>query len=253
MLDVPPLITAADDNWAATAEFYALIPWADSTTTVRGFSANTYLNPSLIFAEQLQSAFAMRASVEYKRLGLLSDVSYTQLGAQKSFNTSRGLLNGNSTVTSINGIYDLALRYRLGAKEAAVGAPGEFSLIPYAGVRVVQAQLLVAAQLQGQRTYLNQGTLSRTWAEPLLGLQGSIFLTQRLRAFGRADIAGFGLAGQQDLTGNAQLGLGYAVGNNTSLNVSMRYFGQAWNNGATPDNGYNSYQYGPEVSVKFFF
>ena len=83
MLDVPPVITAADDNWAATAEFYALIPWADSTTTVRGFSANTYLNPSLIFAEQLQSAFAMRASVEYKRLGLLSDVSYTQLGAQK--------------------------------------------------------------------------------------------------------------------------------------------------------------------------
>jgi hypothetical protein len=47
---------------------------------------------------------------------------------------------------------------------------------------------------------------------PLLGLQGSIFLAPRLRAFG-----------------------------------------QAWNNGATPDNGYNSYQYGPEVSVKFFF
>jgi hypothetical protein len=36
MLHVPPVITAADDNWAATAEFYALIPWADSTTTVRG-------------------------------------------------------------------------------------------------------------------------------------------------------------------------------------------------------------------------
>jgi len=89
--------------------------------------------------------------------------------------------------------------------------------------------------------------------EPLLGLQGSIFLAPRLRAFGRVDIAGFGLAGQQDLTGNAQLGLGYAVGNNTSLNVSMRYFGQAWNNGATSDNGCNSYQYGPEVSVKFFF
>jgi len=30
----------------------------------------------VIFGEQLQSAFAMRASVEYKRVGLLADVSY---------------------------------------------------------------------------------------------------------------------------------------------------------------------------------
>jgi hypothetical protein len=80
-----------------------------------------------------------------------------------------------------------------------------------------------------------------------------VFLSPKLRAFARGDIAGFGLAGAQDLSGNAQLGLGYAVGNSTTLNVSMRYFGQAWNNGASPDNGYTSHQYGPEVSLKLFF
>jgi len=251
--DLPPVVAAPNSNWAATAEFYALIPWADSSTTVKGFDAVTTLNPSEIFGEQLQSAFAMRASIEYKRVGLLADVSYSQLGAQQSFNTSSGLLSGNSTVSTINGIYDLALRYRFGSREAAVGVPGEFTLIPYAGVRLVEAQLVVEAQLQNLRQFIKQGNLSRTWAEPLIGLQGSVFLAPRLRAFGRFDLAGFGLAGEQDLSGNAQLGFGYAVGNNTSLNISMRYFGQTWNNGARLDNGYTSHQYGPEVAVKFFF
>jgi hypothetical protein len=252
-----PVEGPAVSPWAGTVEFYGLIPWADTTTTVRGFETSTALNPSLIFGQLLQSAFAMRASGEYNRIGLLTDLSYTQLGAEPSRSTARGLLSGRSTVTSINGIYDLALRYRLGDQETAVGKPGQFNLVPYAGVRLVEAQLTVAAELNGQgpagRQYAQQGSLSRTWAQPLVGLQGSVFLSPKLRAFARGDIAGFGLAGAQDLSGNAQLGLGYAVGNSTTLNVSMRYFGQAWNNGASPDNGYTSHQYGPEVSLKLFF
>ena len=252
-----PVERPAVSPWAGTVEFYGLIPWADTTTTVRGFESSTALNPSLIFGQLLQSAFAMRASGEYNCIGLLTDLSYTQLGAEPSRSTARGLLSGRSTVTSINGIYDLALRYRLGDQETAVGKPGQFNLVPYAGVRLVEAQLMVAAELNGQgpagRQYAQQGSLSRTWAQPLVGLQGSVFLSPKLRAFARGDIAGFGLAGAQDLSGNAQLGLGYAVGNSTTLNVSMRYFGQAWNNGASPDNGYTSHQYGPEVSLKLFF
>jgi hypothetical protein len=87
----------------------------------------------------------------------------------------------------------------------------------------------------------------------LLGTQATVFLSPRLRAFGRADIGGFGLGGAQDLSGNAQLGLGYAVGNSTDLNLSWRYMGIAYDNGASRPNGFASYQNGVEVGLKFFF
>ena len=69
----------------------------------------------------------------------------------------------------------------------------------------------------------------------------------------RADIGGFGLSGSEDLSGNAQIGLGYAVGNNTDLNISWRYSGINYNTGDTPDSGYNSYRNGFEIGLKFFF
>ena len=136
-----------------------------------------------------------------------------------------------------------------------MGTPGQFSLIPYAGIRVIDAQMDVAAQvdLGNILSVQRQGNFGRTWAQPLLGTQASLFLSPRLRAFARADIGGFGLGGAKDLSGNAQIGLGYAVGNSTDLNVSWRYFGLDYNNGDKPDSGFSSYQNGLEIGLKFFF
>ena len=105
----------------------------------------------------------------------------------------------------------------------------------------------------GKRLFEREGRLARTWVQPLIGTQASVFLSPRLRAFARADIAGFDLAGQRDLSGNAQLGLGYALGNRTDLNLSWRYFGIAFDNGADRPNGYTSNQNGVEIGLKVFF
>jgi hypothetical protein len=198
-----------------------------------------------------------RGSLEQGRFGLLADLSYNRIGDERSRTTRRGLLTGKAAVTSDLGIYDIALRYRLGARESAVAAPGSWTVIPYAGVRIVDAALGVEAQLRGNGPFglrlQRQGELSHTWAQPLLGTQATVFLSPRLRAFGRADIGGFGLSGAQDLSGNAQLGLGYAVGNNTDLNLSWRYMGIAYDNGASRPNGFTNDQNGVEVGLKFFF
>jgi hypothetical protein len=37
----------------------------------------------------------------------------------------------------VQGVYDLALRYRFGERESAVARPGSFTVIPYAGIRLV--------------------------------------------------------------------------------------------------------------------
>ena len=259
----PPAINqlpAAVSPWAGTVELYGFAPVRTTgTTTVsngrRNFSADTDLNLGDILSK-LKWATSLRGSIEKDRLGLLLDLDYVKLGQYGSTTGQRGIFTGRAEVTATQGIYDLALRYRFGDREAAVGKPGQFSLIPYAGVRIIDAQLDVGAQLEGiggRISFQRQGNFGRTWAQPLLGTQATVFLSPRLRAFARADIGGFGLSGSEDLSGNAQVGLGYAVGNNTDLNISWRYSGINYNTGDAPDSGYSSYRNGFEVGLKFFF
>ncbi len=248
---------APPNPWAATLELYGFAPiLTTGDTTVRGFTAETDLWLGDLIP-LIQMTAAARGSLEQGRIGLLADLSYNRIGDSLARTTPRGLLTGKASVTNNLGIYDLALRYRLGARESAVAAPGSWSVIPYAGVRLVDVGLGVEAELRGNGPFglrlQRQGDLYRTWAQPLLGTQATVFLSPRLRAFGRADIGGFGLGGGQDLSGNAQLGLGYAVGNSTDLNISWRYMGLAYDNGAARSNGFTLYQNGVEVGLKFFF
>lgn len=254
---LPAPSPAPPNPWAATLELYGFVPIRTTgDTTVRGFTAETdlWLGDLIPLIQMTASA---RGSLERGRFGLLADLSYNRIGDSLARTTPRGLLTGKASVTNNLGIYDLALRYRLGARESAVATPGSWSVIPYAGVRLVDVGLGVEAELRGNGPFglrlQRQGDLNRTWAQPLLGTQATVFLSPRLRAFGRADIGGFGLGGAEDLSGNAQLGLGYAVGNSTDLNLSWRYMGLAYDNGASRPNGFASYQNGVEVGLKFFF
>ncbi|MFO7628968.1 MAG: hypothetical protein R6W06_05515 [Prochlorococcaceae cyanobacterium] len=253
-----PLTPAASSPppWAATLELYGFAPLRTTgTTTVKGFSADTDLGLGEVL-DILQWISHGRASIERNRWGLLTDLTYVKLGDSLAATTKRGLFTGKAEVAMIQGIYDLAVRYRFGDREAAVGTPGQFSLIPYAGIRLIQADLNVEAQIQGPRgrtIFEKEGDVGRTWVQPLIGTQASLFLSPRLRAFARADVGGFGLSGEQDLSGNAQLGLGYAVGNNTDLNLSWRYLGIEYDNGAARETGYSVFQNGFELGLKFFF
>ena len=251
---------AKAEPWRSSVELYGPVPLRlDTTTTVvtqnnRSVTTEAVLNLGQVL-DNLQWITAVRGSVEKGRWGVLTDLSYTELGQEDGATTPNGLLTGRASVNVSQGIYDLAVRYRFGEPEAAVGTPGQFSLIPYAGIRVIDAQMDVAAQvdLGNILSVQRQGNFGRTWAQPLLGTQASLFLSPRLRAFARADIGGFGLGGAKDLSGNAQIGLGYAVGNSTDLNISWRYFGLDYNNGDNPDSGFSSYQNGLEIGLKFFF
>jgi hypothetical protein len=246
--DSPSQPSEAAQAWDATVELYGFLPHVQSTTTVRGFQTETDLAPGQVL-EHLQSAFSARASVEHGRLGVLVDVAYNQIGGENSRTTPRGLLTGSADVTAINGVYDLALRWRLGERERAIGQPGRWWVIPYGGLRVVQARLDVAAEVQGNGrlglSLQRQGTLERTWVQPLLGTQASLFVAPRLRLFARA--------GAQDFSANGQVGVGYALGHATDLNVSWRYQGLRWNNGAPRSNGFSTDQNGIELGLKFYF
>ncbi|MEO1002484.1 MAG: hypothetical protein AAFX65_05155 [Cyanobacteria bacterium J06638_7] len=248
---------AAPSPWAGTVELYGFTPLRSSgTTTVRGFDADFDLDLGDILSA-LDGAFYLRGSVERERWGILTDLSYVRLGDKKASTSARGNFTGNARLAFEQGVYDLAVRYRFGDRESAVAKPGDWTVIPYLGVRVIDLEQEVKAEVRSRvlrgNSLQKQGSLERTWAQPLVGLQASTFLSPRLRAFARADIGGFGLSGDEDLSGNVQLGLGYAIGENTDLNLSWRYQGIRYQNDRTPGSGVNVDNNGIELGVKVFF
>jgi hypothetical protein len=49
------------------------------------------------------------------------------------------------------------------------------------------------------------------------------------------------------------VGLGYAIGNNTDINLSWCYLVIAYGNGTDQGNSFDTYQNGVKLGVKFFF
>lgn len=251
--------SATPSLWASTLELYGFLPLrtqADLEIGNRSTSFDVGLGTLL---SKLKWASSARGSLEYGRLGLLGDVRYDRLGSITSRTGPRGLV-GVKAATAFNAtVADLALRYRFGAREAAQGKAGEFSIIPYAGVRIIDANFGVNTTvnvLRFERQFSRQ--LSHTWVQALVGTQATVFLAPRLRLFGRADVGAFGSGSDgeaQKLTGNAQLGLGYALGRNTDLNLSWRYQGLDWNNGlgGRSQRGISTDENGVEIGLKFFF
>jgi hypothetical protein len=181
-----------------------------------------------------------------------------QLAARLAAREGRGTPITRTFRTELNaeqGIYDIALRYRLGARESAVAPAGTTTVIPYAGIRLLDMGLEIESELRGRRDISR--SVARSWGspvvQPLLGAQAQVFVAPRLRLFARGDVAGFGVSGADSFSGNAQAGVGYAVGNSTQLDLSWRYLHLAANNGNDPANAYVIGQNGLELGVKFFF
>jgi hypothetical protein len=158
-------------------------------------------------------------------------------------------------ISAEQGIYDVALRYRLGARESALADPGTVTVIPYAGVRLLDVGLDIDSSLRVGG--LQERAVARSWgslqAQPLLGTQAQVFVAPRLRLFARGDAAGFGISGSDSFSANAQVGVGYAIGNSTQLDLSWRYLHMAANNGKNPENAFVVGENGVELGLKFFF
>ena len=244
--------------WRFVAEPFGYAPLqVTGRTTLRGVRTNIKLSLWDVL-DVLNGYIPFRASAEYKRFGLMSDTFFFNVAAASGKNLAlKGGSRGNASVGLQQGLYDLALRYRLGAPESAVGEKGEVTIIPYAGARLISTVLNISTDitsLEGESSRSFNG--NQTWVQPLIGSKASVFLAPKLQAFARADIGGFGLAGGQDISGNVQGGLRYAIGNNTDFSLSYRYFGVNWNNGAKQTRnrfGYHITFNGIESSIRFMF
>ena len=92
-----------------------------------------------------------------------------------------------------------------------------------------------------------------TWVQPMVGMFGTYAISEDWQAFAYLDAGGFGLSGNQDLSGTAQAGIAYALGNSAQVSLSYKYFGIAYFEGGGDNNGYSSYQSGVNLGLRWLF
>lgn len=230
---------------------------------IPGFTARTDVGLGSIL-ETLTDMFFLRGSVEYKRIGFQTDLSYVGQAAQTSQQVERSrrvfpnlpvpTRTLKTQLAYTQGIYDFALRYRFGERERAISTPGALTVIPYAGVRVLDLQLETTSTFEGPLLRRSKEfSFGSPIVQPLIGAQGQVFLSPRLRLFARGDLGGFGANNVVDMSGNAQAGVGFAIGNSTQLDLSWRYFYSGRDNGQESKTAYTMDMNGIEVGLKVFF
>lgn len=255
--------SAVEPRWAGTLELYGFAPLRTSIDTdIGAFSASDSISlPTLL--DNLKGIVSFRASMEYERIGLLTDISYISLGKNRTNSVSRRGPEGFFTTTIERsaelsfdqGIYDLALRYRFGERERAVARRGDYTLIPYAGIRVldITSDLSVDVETPYGRLREFDGSAGSPIVQPLIGLQGQVFMTPKLRLFARGDLGGLNIGSEDNLSANAQIGVGYAIGNSTQLNLSWRYLYLQQDQGGSTPRSVEIRQNGVELGLKFYF
>ena len=278
-----------EDTWRFYLDLYAFAPLSTDTTTQLNGNNPVDANSSLadVFATT-RAGLTFKASAEYGRFGIYSGVNYgaayqsdnavswkttnplrTKLGitSDRIKVDSKGKID--ATVETSQFIYDLAVRYRAGAIQKPKMKQGSTSFVGFIGARFIDGSMTTTLDVEGDVTLSADGkdfsrtkteefensasdTWANTWVQPLIGMLATYAISEDWQAFAYLDAGGFGLAGERDLTGTAQAGIAYALGNSAQASLSYKYFGLDYAGGGS-GNGYTSAQSGINFGLRWLF
>ena len=274
-----------DNDWRLYLDLYGFLPHHnEGTLKLDGNTNKGNLSLSDIL-ENVSSIATVRAGVERGRWGLQTGIFHGAVDFNDS--GSKYVTRERSRVRKLTGdkvtrkltlkgdvegdfhldqtLVDLAVRYRAGDVQRPKMDQGSFSFVGFAGARLVDGTIKTDIDVELSASYegpIVKGERSKkqsfgdswshTWVQPLIGMYATYAFSPEWQAFVYADAAGFGLAGEKDLSGNAQAGIAYAVGNSTQISLSYKVFGleySAYGN----DNGYKTFSHGPNIGIRFLF
>ena len=272
-----------DNDWRLYLDLYGFLPHEnEGTLKLDGNTNKGNLSLSDIL-ENVSSIATVRAGVERGRWGLQTGIFHGAVDFNDS--GSKYVTRERSRVRKLTGdkvtrkltlkgdvegdfhldqtLVDLAVRYRAGDVQRPKMDQGSFSFVGFAGARLVDGTIKTDIDVELSASY--EGPIlqaerskkqsfseswSHTWVQPLIGMHATYAFSPEWQAFVYADAGGFGLAGEKDLSGNAQAGIAYAVGNSTQISLSYKVFGleySAYGN----DNGYKTFSHGPNIGLRF--
>ena len=279
-----------EDAWRVYLDLYAfLVPTTYTTTEVNGNRTNSALPLSDVI-NTLDEALTFKAQVEYGRIGFMAGVYHGSLSDSQSASfyneTSNPLRNRldlpsrlrkrtlrvegdlDLEVDANQTVVDLAFRYRGGAIQKPRMEKGSSSFIGLVGARIIDANIRTNFTLNSESTLSVEGrrvnreltrelkkssseSYGNTWAQPLIGVFGTYAISEDWQAFAYLDAGGFGLSGEQDLSGTAQAGIAYALGNSAQISLSYKYFGLDYAGGG--GNSYSVDQSGVNLGLRWLF
>ena len=279
-----------EDAWRVYLDLYAFLPLQTTSTTTINENSTTMDVPLSSIFDTLTGALTFKASAEYGRLGVLAGVNHAANSASASAsyvretnNPLRNHLDLPSVLRKRNikvkgdvdvdidinqTIIDLAMRYRAGAIQKPHMEQGSTSFVGFAGARLVDANLSTTVDFRRDRTVTVDGVVvnrdhsrrlegsasdswGNTWVQPLIGMMTTYAISEDWQAFAYLDAGGFGLSGETDLSGTAQVGIAYALGNSAQASLSYKYFGLDYAGGS--GNGYTTSQSGINLGLRWLF
>jgi hypothetical protein len=278
------------DAWRVYLDLYAFLPLQTTSTTAINENSTTKDVPLSSIFDTLTGALTFKASTEYGRFGVLAGVNHAANAASASTsyiretnNPLRNQLGLPAVLRQRNikvksdvdvdvdmnqTIIDLAIRYRAGAIQKPHMEQGSTSFVGFAGARLIDANLSTTVDFRRDRTVTVDGVAvdrkrsrrlersasdswGNTWVQPLVGMMASYAISEDWQAFAYLDAGGFGLSGETDLSGTAQVGIAYALGNSAQASVSYKYFGLDYAGGS--GNGYTTSQSGINLGLRWLF
>ena len=281
-----------EDSWRVYLDLYAFLPpITRSTSTIDGNTTKVDLPLSDVI-KSIDEVLTLKAQFEYGRLGVLAAINYATISSstsRSSFLETQNPLRDKLGIASplrkrtirIQGdldvdvdasqtIFDLAMRYRAGAIQKPRMKKGSTSFLGLVGARFIDANLSTDFNIKGKADVTVEGvkvsrsnsrelekssnvSWSNTWVQPMVGMFGTYAISEDWQAFAYLDAGGFGLSGSEDLSGTAQAGIAYALGNSAQISLSYKYFGIAYFEGGSENNGYSSYQSGVNLGLRWLF
>ena len=277
-----------EDSWRFYLDLYAFAPLSTDTTTQLNGNNPVDANSSLadVFATT-RAGLTFKASAEYGRFGIYSGINYgaayqsetvakwkvsNPIQKRLGYSTDRVRFEGKGkadvTIETSQFIYDLAVRYRAGEVQKPKMEKGTGSFVGFVGARFIDGWMTTTIDVErenslsvdgelisGERTKKFErsvsGTWANTWVQPLIGMLATYAISEDWQAFAYLDAGGFGLAGERDLTGTAQAGIAYALGNSAQASLSYKYFGLDYAGGS--GNGYTARQSGINFGLRWLF
>ena len=281
-----------EDSWRFYLDLYAFLPpTTQSTSTIEGNTTKADLPLSDVI-NSIDEALTLKTQIEYGRLGVLAAINYATLSAstsKSSFLETQNPLKDRLGIAAplrtrtirVKGdldvdvdanqtIFDLAMRYRAGAIQKPRMKKGSTSFLGLVGARFIDANLSTDFNIKTKTDVTVEGVkVSRsnsrelersssaswgnTWVQPMLGMFGTYAISEDWQVFAYLDAGGFGLSGSEDLSGTAQAGIAYSLGNSAQISLSYKYFGIAYFEGGSENNGYSSYQSGVNLGLRWLF
>ncbi|HAY34614.1 MAG TPA: hypothetical protein DCY06_10820 [Bacteroidetes bacterium] len=208
--------------------------------TPSGYPKTYEFNKSFSDAlSNLKMAFMIGGKFKYKRINLFYDIVYANL---KDFDVTlpvgSGLTKANTTNKEF--ITDLSLGYSFPTTSKSV------FLDTYAGVRIWSTETEITLIPPSGQNFM--GSNSRSWVDPIVGINASFILSKQWFSYLRTDFGGFGANSEYSFM--ILGGFGYKFNPNLNTTLGIKNLSVDYNK---DERRFNVNQYGLILSLGYSY